>query len=97
VQKLNARDALPLGAAGDGRLSVLHGHGEGGWRNPAALQTFLLKNVSGTGLKTQAPAEAKAAARRKTPRLRGEVLHEKLGGEEGFLYWTGAGYGWWKD
>jgi hypothetical protein len=96
VQKLKPREGRPRVEAGDGLLVVVHGYGEGGWRNPSALQTFLLKNVAGSELKTQAPAEARAAVRKKTPRLRGEVLHEKLGGEEGFLYWTGAGYGWFK-
>ncbi|HEX8503330.1 MAG TPA: hypothetical protein VF659_22290 [Pyrinomonadaceae bacterium] len=94
VQKLKPREGRPRVEAGDVLLVVLHGFGDGGWRNPEAQQTYLLKNVAGSELRTQAPIEAKAAARRKTPRLRGDVLRERLAGGEGFLYWTGAGYGW---
>jgi hypothetical protein len=94
VQKLKPREGRPRVEAGDGLLVVLHGYGDGGWRNPAALQTFLLKNVAGSELRAEGPAEARAAAGKKTPRLRGDVLEERLGGGQGFLYWTGAGYGW---
>ncbi|HEX8285652.1 MAG TPA: hypothetical protein VF588_20015 [Pyrinomonadaceae bacterium] len=97
VQKHKPREGRPRVEPGEGLLVVLHGHGEGGWRSPEAQQTFLLKNVAGTDLRAQPPAEARATALRKTPRLRGDVLREKLGGGGGFLYWTGAGYGWWGD
>ena len=91
VQKL-APHARPQIEAADSLLVVLHGYKEAGWRNPEALQTFLLKGVAGEGLRVERRAEA--AAQVKTPRLRGDVLHEKLAGAQGFLYWTGAGYGW---
>jgi hypothetical protein len=97
VQKLKPREGRPRVEAGDGLVVVLHGYGEGGWRNPEAMQTYLLKNVAGSELRAEAPAAARAAARTKTPRLRGDVLQEKLGGARGFLYWTGAGYGWFRE
>jgi hypothetical protein len=93
VQKL-APHARPRVEASDALLVVVHGYKEAGWRNPEALQTFLLKGVAGEGLRAEGRAEARAAAYVKTPRLFGDVLRERLGGAHGFLYWTGAGYGW---
>src|SRR6185503_10028374 len=34
-------------AAGDVLLAVIHGHGAGGWRNPEARQSFLIRNAVG--------------------------------------------------
>ena len=93
VQKLTPHERPRIEAA-DALLVVVHGYKEAGWRNPEASQTFLLKNVAGDELRVKRPLEARAAARGRTPRLFGDVLHEKLGGAPGFLYWTGAGYGW---
>lgn len=93
VQKLTPHERPRIEAA-DALLVVVHGYKEAGWRNPEALQTFLLKNVAGDELRVERRLEARAAARGRTPRLFGDVLHEKLGGAPGFLYWTGAGYGW---
>lgn len=93
VQRL-APHARPHIEAADTLLVVVHGYKEAGWRNPEALQTFLLKNVAGEGLRPERRAEAQAVARGRRLRLFGDVLHEKLGGAPGFLYWTGASYGW---
>src|SRR5215212_232579 len=93
VQKLAPHERPKIEAA-DALLVVVHGYKEAGWRNPEALQTFLLKGVAGDGLRAERRAEAQAAARVKIPRLFGDVLRENLGGAPGFLYWTGAGYGW---
>ncbi|MFL6256230.1 MAG: hypothetical protein ACJ74T_14570 [Pyrinomonadaceae bacterium] len=93
VQKLEPH-TRPQIEASDTLLVVVHGYKEAGWRNPEALQTFLLKGVTGEGLKVERRAEARAAAYAKMPRLFGDVLHEQLGGAPGFLYWTGASYGW---
>ncbi len=93
VQRL-APHARPQVEASDALLVVLHGYREAGWRNPEAQQTFLLKGVAGDELKVEPRAEAVAAAPAKSPRLFGDVLRENLGGARGFLYWTGAGYGW---
>jgi hypothetical protein len=96
VQKLAPRTTRPQIAAGDALLVVVHGYKESGWRNPEALQTYLLKGATGADLRAEAREEARANARKSTPRLLGDVLREKLDGEEGFLYWTGATYGWFK-
>jgi hypothetical protein len=93
VQKL-APHARPQIEASDTLLVVLHGYKEAGWRNPEALQTYLLKGVAGEGLRPEPRAAAQAAARDGRLRLVGDVLHEKLAGAQGFLYWTGARYGW---
>ncbi|MDT5268074.1 MAG: hypothetical protein QOH49_260 [Acidobacteriota bacterium] len=93
VQKL-APTARPKIEAADALLVVVHGYKEAGWRNPEALQTFLLKGVTGEELRPERRAEAQAAARGRRLRLFGDVLREELGGAPGFLYWTGAGYGW---
>jgi hypothetical protein len=96
VQKLQPPGARPQIEAGDTLLVVVHGYQEKGWRNPEALQTFLLKNTAGADLRAGSRTEARAATQKRIPRLFGDVLHERLGNEQGFLYWTGATYGWFK-
>jgi hypothetical protein len=93
VQKLTPHERPKIEAA-DSLLVVVHGYKEAGWRNPEALQTFLLKGVAGEELRPERRADAQTAARDRRLRLLGDVLHEKVGGADGFLYWTGAGYGW---
>ncbi|MDT5296480.1 MAG: hypothetical protein QOJ76_3360 [Acidobacteriota bacterium] len=94
VQKLPPPGPRPQVEPGDALLVVLHGYQERGWRNPEALQTFLLKSAAGTELRTGRRTDARAAAQKRVPRLFGDVLYERLGNEQGFLYWTGATYGW---
>ncbi|HYY95585.1 MAG TPA: hypothetical protein VE713_13775, partial [Pyrinomonadaceae bacterium] len=43
VQKLAAAPARPQVEAGDALVVVIHGYKESGWRNPEAMQTYLLK------------------------------------------------------
>jgi hypothetical protein len=93
VQKLQPEVVRPKVGANDALLVVIHGFKEEGWRNPEALQTYLLKNVAGAELKSQARVEAQAATRKRV-HLFGDVIRETLSGESGFLYWTGASYGW---
>jgi hypothetical protein len=94
VQKLAPSTARPHVAPNDALLVIIHGYKESGWRNPEALQTYLLKNVAGKELKTQSRADAQTEVRNGIPRLLGDVIHEQLGADKGFLYWTGAAYGW---
>lgn len=93
VQKLAVAPERPRIEQSDTLLVVLHGYKETGWRNPEAMQTFLLKNAAGSDLRPQPRAEAQAAMQKRL-RLLGDVMQEKLSGESGFLYWTGATYGW---
>lgn len=65
-------------------LAIIHGHRDEGWRNPAATQTYLLKNAAGNDLK----------ARPRLPGRKPDVISETLAGREGFLLWNGARYFW---
>ena len=94
VQTLEPPKERPRVAASDHLLAVIHGYKEQGWRNPEARQTYLLKNAAGIELKPESRLAARADAQTKTPRLLGDVIRERLGDEQGFLYWTGARYGW---
>jgi hypothetical protein len=77
-------------------LAVIHGYGSSGWRDPQARQTYLLRNAVGSDMIRQPPKTVLNAAmdKRKLPRLRGDVVMEKVAGQQGFLYWTGARYAW---
>ncbi|MGB8507624.1 MAG: hypothetical protein WCD76_04400, partial [Pyrinomonadaceae bacterium] len=94
VQKLSPDTGLTRVEANDTLLVIIHGHMEAGWRNPDARQTFLLRNAVGDEMKSGKRSDVASEARKGMPRLRGDVIREKLGGEAGFLYWTGAKYGW---
>ncbi|PYS84978.1 MAG: hypothetical protein DMF67_03025 [Acidobacteria bacterium] len=94
VQKLAPAPARPRVEAADALLVVIHGYKDTGWRNPEAMQTYLLKNAAGADMSAQPRADAQTSSQKKTPRLLGDVIRERLGDESGFLYWTGASYGW---
>jgi len=80
--------------AGDVLLAVIHGFKEQGWRNTDAQQTYLLENATGRGLRVEARLAAQSAVKPNALRLRGDVIEQDLNGAHGFLYWTGARYGW---
>lgn len=84
---VNARDNL---------LAVIHGYQAAGWRDPKATQTYLLKNAVGEKLSTESSASLHSHTTNKQPLppLQGDVIHETLTGNPGFLYWTGARYAW---
>jgi len=73
-------------------LAVIHGYERDGWRNALATQTYLLKNAVGEEFQTQ-PAQ-QLNGNRSSPRLRGDVIREKLDGANGIILWTGAKYVW---
>lgn len=77
-------------------LAVVHGHGPYGWRNTEATNAFLLKNAVGTQMTLEPYKGALAATRGKRGllTLRGDVIKQTLGRERGFIFWTGAAYGW---
>ncbi len=76
-------------------LAVIHGHEGGGWRHEFARQTYLLKNAVGTDLETMSIKQLQASGTSKlVPGLRGDVIHEKLNGSSGIIYWTGGKYAW---
>jgi hypothetical protein len=95
VQKLTPLQERPRIAAADSLLVVIHGYKEGGWRNPEASQTYLLRDAAGTDLHAQARAAARLTSiGQNPPRLLGDVIRQTLHGQQGFLYWNGATYGW---
>ena len=76
-------------------LAVIHGHQGEGWRHEFARQTYLLKNVVGTDLETMSIKQLRSPGEsRLLPSLRGDVIHEKLKGSGGIIYWTGGKYAW---
>jgi hypothetical protein len=82
-------------AANDVMLALIHGYGANGWRDPQATQTYLLKNVVGSGMKSHPVKEFAAMNQgKRLPRLRGDVLGEMLQGKSGYLYFAGATYSW---
>ena len=80
-------------AANETLLAVIHGHGPNGWRDAQATQTFLLKNVVGSGM-TARQAKDLTRKAKKTPDLRGDVIGQVVGGNAGYLYFAGATYSW---
>ena len=81
---------------GDVLLAIIHGYGPDGWRNPEATQTYLLRHAVGKEMNMQPKKEIVAAARKGVlmAPARGDVLRETLGGQPGFIYYTGAQYKW---
>jgi hypothetical protein len=81
---------------GDLLLLILHGYRQAGWRDALARQTFLLRNAVGENIRAQSLNEASKAASGKgaQPRPPGDVIRERLKGQDGFLYWASAKYAW---
>ena len=76
-------------------LAVIHGHKREGWRDEFARETYLLKNAVGTDLETMTVKQLRNSGESKLlPALRGDVIHEKLKGSGGVIYWTGGKYAW---
>ena len=76
-------------------LAVIHGYGSNDWRDPDATQTFLLKNVVGTGMKVQTGKEfVEANSGRKLPRPQGDLIGETIDGTQGYLYYATSTYSW---
>jgi hypothetical protein len=84
---------------GEELVAVIHGFGPTGWRNPEARQTFVLKGVAGTGLRSESVKEL-ASHKADLPLLNGQVINngdiisETIDGERGMLFWTGSAYSW---
>jgi hypothetical protein len=75
-------------------LAVIHGHQAAGWRDPKAMQTYLIKNAVADQMQTQSRSSLLDATTSKLPPLIGDVIHETRDGKSGFIYWTGAKYAW---
>jgi hypothetical protein len=95
VQKLTPLSERPRVAASDSLLVVIHGYKEAGWRSPDASQTYLLRDAAGASLRAQTRRDARVTTLgQNPPRLMGDVIRQTLHGQQGFLYWNGATYGW---
>ena len=82
----------------DELLVIVHGYQQSGWRNPQAQQTYLLRHAVGDGLQTQPIKNLLSEATREDfhRHIGGDVIQSKLAGEEGFVYWSGAKYVWYR-
>jgi hypothetical protein len=78
---------------GDTLLAIIHGVGPQGWRAPEAKQTFVLKNGAGLNMLVQSARSLRNSGQ-KLPPLKGDVIKETIGSKSGFVFWTGAKYGW---
>jgi hypothetical protein len=77
-------------------LAIVHGYGPKGWRDPEATQTHLLRDVVGTNIKMLPFKSAVQTYKgiKPFPNIYGDLIHQKLIGQSGFLYFTGGIYGW---
>lgn len=77
-------------------LAVIHGYDSSGWRNPAAKQTYLLKNAVGDNMRSESVKDLLSSmkGKAKLPQLNGDGIRVTLDGKPGFIYWTGAKYAW---
>jgi hypothetical protein len=97
VQKLPPSSGPVKAEADDLLLTIIHGYKQEGWRNPEAQQTYMLYDAVGSSM-TAAPIKElqRATGNKNAPSSGGDVIKQTLGGEPGFLYWTGAKYAWQK-
>ena len=82
----------------DELLVIVHGYQQSGWRNPQAQQTYLLRHAVGDGLETQPLKGVMSDTAKQSihSRVGGDVIKEKMADQEGFVYWTGAKYAWYR-
>ena len=79
---------------GDTLLAVIHGYGAKGWRDTAAQQAFLLKNVAGRDLKVERKQDAVQEFKALAPHIGGDIIRGDFDRTPGLLCWTGAKYAW---
>lgn len=82
----------------DELLAIVHGYQQSGWRNPQAQQTYLLRHAVGDSLEMQPLKNVVTDATKQSShsRVGGDVIKQKVAGQEGFVYWTGAKYAWFR-
>ncbi|MEP6912202.1 MAG: FG-GAP repeat protein [bacterium] len=83
----------------DELLVIVHGYQQSGWRNPQAQQSYLLRHAVGDKLKTQSLKTMMGDVTRQSPHshVGGDVIKEKVANKDGFVYWTGAKYAWYRE
>jgi len=95
VQAFPPKPLRPRVRQSQSLLVIIHGYGSQGWRAPAAQQSYLLiEGATSMVLKTKEEAVRDHAGAAPMPRLLGDVICERRGLEQGFLFWTGGHYAW---
>jgi hypothetical protein len=96
IQKLPPKPKPARAVEGDILLAIIHGKGDKGWRDSVMNGVHLLKNAVGGDMTAQGLRESLRMVRNqeKPLALKGDIIKERLEGESGFLFWTGAAYAW---
>jgi hypothetical protein len=83
-------------AASDVLIGIVHGYGQKGWRDPEATQTHVLREVAGENIRVLPFSSAAKIYRgvKPLPNIYGDLIQEKLIGQEGFLHFAGGMYEW---
>jgi hypothetical protein len=84
---------------GDELVAIIHGFGPTGWRDPAARQTFLLKDAVGSDMRA---VQVKELEKNKAdlPLVNGQVIRsgdviaQTQDSKTGLIFWTGSQYSW---
>jgi hypothetical protein len=79
-------------------LLIVHGYEKSGWRNPQAQQTYLLRHAVGDGLSAEPLKKMLSDSAKQGSHIGigGDVIREQMADGEGFIYWTGAKYAWYR-
>lgn len=72
-------------------LAVIHGYGQSGWRNPQALQAYLVRHAGSGRIEARRPPEHVDGAPASIKES--EIIFEPAE-KPGFLFWTGSQYAW---
>jgi hypothetical protein len=84
---------------GDEMIAIIHGFGQNGWRDPAAKQTFLLKDAVGSDMRTMQVKELEKS-KADLPLVNGQVIRngdviaQTQDAKTGLIFWTGSQYSW---
>jgi hypothetical protein len=82
----------------DELLVIVHGYQQSGWRNRQAQQSYLLRHAIGDNLETRPFKDVMMDSTKQSSHTRvgGDVIKARVADHEGFVYWTGAKYAWYK-
>lgn len=72
-------------------LAIIHGYGQNGWRNPEALQAYLVRHAGSDYIEARRPPDRVDGAPASIKQS--EVIFEPAK-KPGFLFWTGSQYAW---
>jgi len=77
-------------------LAIVHGLGPQGWRDPAARQSYLLRNAAGGLMSVRRKEDVLAlpAATADHVQIFGDLIQSEHVGHPTLLFWTGGHYAW---